>query len=668
MNENHPRPSFLWINTHDLCASHLGCYGDDYATTPNLDRLAAEGIRYINAFTAGPICSPSRTSIFTGMHPTTLGTHHHRSFAIRPEHVRLLPQYLMDAGYISTHINTDINSYIPQDEWAEYLRPDDLWEKRPKDKPFFAVFSFSESHASAFKMTPDEVRKKRSNLLREEELHDPADAPVPSFIPDVPLFRERMALFYDTVTQVDYRVGEVLTKLEEHGLADDTIVFFWADHGSGYPRAKTHVYDDGLRIPLIVKFPKRYQHLAPHPPGSTVDDLVMHMDMGASLLSLAGLSCPEHFQGRAFLGQQKDEPRDYVCSARDRLDNCNEVIRTVRTPKYRYIRNFLPHRPYASFYPDGGFFSEVPSEGTPERDFWETSCLPGVQKIHDPDGVFLKLGPPVMVGHHGFPESYRRFPIWQDSKPHEELYNLENDPEEVHNLADDPDHQPIKEQLRSQLFDWMLETRDLGLIDETEIVVRAAEYGGVNQEVGNHCNNLERILATADLARLGEQGKQELIERLDDPDSAVRYWAVTGLLSFELDSDITKRLESLFEDPSISVSLTAADALIRNGQSAMTIPALRRALASGILWARLRAASNLSYCTREQLRPMKPLLPALRAALENETCLGPEHSPHIESMVASHMFDAQRDQIANGWVIDRVIRRIELAYFGVASQ
>ena len=645
------RPNFLWLNTHDLSAYHLGCYGDQYATTPNLDRLAAEGIRYTNAFTAGPICSPSRAGIFTGMHPTTVGTQHHRSLAIRPDHIRLLPQYLIDAGYITTQTNLDLNTYIDSAEWATYMKPDDLWENLPDGKPFFAVFSFMDSHASTFKMTPEEVRLKRSDFLRESDLHDPAEAPVPSFIPDTPLFRERMALFYDTVTQVDYRVAKVLGKLEEHGLAGDTIVFFWADHGSGYPRAKTHVYDDGLHIPLIVRFPKKFQHLAPGPPGTAVDDLVMHLDLGPSILSLAGISCPEHFQGSGFLGPRRIQPRHYVCSARDRLDNCNEVIRTIRTRRYRYIRNFLPHRPYASFYPDGGFFKEVPLEGTAEHDLWDTSCLPEEQKIHDPDGIFLM---PI-------PESHKRYLIWQESKPFEELYDIENDPEEINNLADDPYYRTTVEQMRTTLFDWMISTRDLGLIDETEIVARAAEYAGVNYEVGIHCDNFARILETADLARMGEKGKRELVERLADADSAARYWAATGLTCFDLSEGIVQKLKNLLQDGSISVSLAAADALGRTGHMETTIPALRRALKSDLLWARLRAAANLSYYSREQLRPMKPLIPDLRAALQNNACFGPDHFSHIESAINLNVLNGQRDTIVGRWVIGRLIKRIELS-------
>ena len=309
------------------------------------------------------------------MYQTTVGTHHHRSFAVRPDFVELLPQYLIAAGYRTTQINTDLNTSIHPDEWAQYLDNDALLDGTD-DKPFFAVYSFHESHASTFKMTPEEVRYQRSNLLQSEELHDPRKAPLPSFVPDTPLARERTALFYDALTQVDYHVSEVMDKLQAHGLHNNTIVFFWSDHGTGFPRGKTHVYEDGLRVPLIVHFPEKYQYFAPGPPGTVVDDLVMTMDMGASVLSMAEVPIPAHFQGQAFLGPQKAEYRCYVPGARDRLDNCNEMIRTVRNGKYRYIRNFLPHRPYASFYPDGGFFNEIPPEGTPEHAFWDTSCLP----------------------------------------------------------------------------------------------------------------------------------------------------------------------------------------------------------------------------------------------------------------------------------------------------
>ena len=654
------KPNILWISTHDTSAWNYGCYGDTYSRTPHIDRLAAEGIRYAHAFTTGPICSPSRTSIYTGMHPTTLGTHHHRSAVIRPAGVELLPKILMDAGYACDKPDEDINLYIAKEEYESCYDADDIGEKWPADKPFFAYFKLGSAHASVFKLTPEEARKARSNLLEDEELHDPLDAPVPSFVPDTPLFRERMAQFYDAITNMDKQVGEILDALEAQGLTENTIVVFWGDHGAGYPRGKIHAYDDGLHIPLIVKFPQKYRHVAPGAPGTMVDYLVMHMDLAPTMLQLAGIPIPQHFQGRSLCGPDKDAARDFVCSARDRLDNNPEMIRTIRTQQYRYNRNFLPHQPYASFYPDGGFFAAVPEEGTPERDFWETSCLPGKEKVHDPDGVFLMYGPPVIVNQQGLTQQYQQYPIWQDHKPLEELYDIERDPEEIHNLADNPAFSQVKDELRGKLFGWMIETADLGLIDETEIIVRAAAYNGVSREVGVHCDNFARILETADLARLGEEGKKELLKRLDDPDSAVRFWAVTGLSYFDFDAETIEQLKPQLDDESISVSLAAADYLVRSGEGTVTLAAFNRALESNILWTRVRAGAYLSYCSREQLQPMRPLIPALQSAADNQRFFGPEHDHHIKTKLM-RMLNAQRDVIAKQWVLERVITRIELA-------
>ena len=645
------RPNFVWINTHDVSARNLGCYGDDYATTPHLDKLAAKGVRYANAFACGPICSPARTSIFTGMHQTTVGTHHHRSFTRRPDFVQMLPHYLLAAGYNCSAINTDLNTDIDPEEWAAYQSNDALLAQAD-EKPFFAVYSFGESHASVFKLTPAQAREQRSSLLTDEELHDPDNTPLPIFVPDTPLARERTALFYDGLMQVDRHVGEVLENLASAGVLDNTIVFFWSDHGTGFPRGKTHVYEDGLRVPLVIRFPEKYQHLAPGPPGTVVEDLVMTMDMGASVLSIMDVQIPNHFQGRAFLGKQKEPYRDYVCGARDRLDNCNEMIRTIRSENYRYIRNFLPHRPYASFWPDGGFFATPPEKGTPEHDFWDTSCLPGEQKVHDPDGIFLL---PI-------PEAYSKYLIWQAKKPFEELYDVENDPEEITNLADDSEYSDLKDQMRTQLFEWMIETRDLGLIDETEMIVRATEYDGVNYEVGAHCENYAHILETADFPRLGEVGRAKLIDRLDDPDRAVRYWAITGLMSYEVEDTVLQKIGPLVRDESLSVSLAAADLLCQNNRPAGAMPTLERALQSDLLWARFRAGANLSFYRREILAQMKALIPALQAALDNPVCYGP-FEPAWDALIppVQNRHRVQKNTIVGEWVLQRVIKRIELA-------
>lgn len=336
------------------------------------------------------------------------------------------------------------------------------------------------------------------------------------------------------------------------------------------------------------------------------------------------------------------------------------MIRTIRTKKYRYIRNFLPHQPYASFYPVGGFFAPVPQKSSSERAFWETSCLPSKEKVHNPDGVFLMLGPPTVVRENGLPEAYLNYLIWQDHKPLEELYDTENDPEQIHNLADDPAFEEIRGQLREKLYSWMIETRDLNLLDKTEIVARAADHGGISRTVGVHCDNFERLLETADLARLVTKGKNELLNRLSDSDSGVRFWAVVGLSSFELDAALVAHLEPLLTDASISVSLAAADYLVRLGEGAQTLKAFTKALEGDILWAHIRAGAYLSYCNREQLRPMQPLIPILQSAMQNRRIFGPEQDYHIRTHL-TRMLDAQRDVIGREWVLHRVVERIRWA-------
>jgi uncharacterized sulfatase len=266
-----------------------------------------------------------------------------------------------------------------------------------------------------------------------------------------------------------------------------------------------------------------------------------------------------------------------------------------------------------------------------------------------------------MINQNGLPEHYRQFQIWQDHKPCEELYDLENDPEEINNLADDPAFSGVKDELRQKLFAWMIETRDLGLLDETEIVARAAQYNGVTHKVGLHCDSFERILETADLPRLGDERRTELLNRLDDPDSAVRFWAVTGLCSLGVERTMIERLTPLLDDPSISVSLAAGDYLVRAGEGALALPAFARALTSEILWARIRAGAYLSYRSRKELQPMKPLIPALEQAMNKREMFGPEHDSHIETNIYNGMLNGQRDVIGNRWVLERVKKRIELS-------
>ena len=215
--------------------------------------------------------------------------------------------------------------------------------------------------------------------------------------------------------------------------------------------------------------------------------------------------------------------------------------------------------------------------------------------------------------------------------------------------------------MRQKLFGWMIETRDLGLIDEPEIAARAEQYNGVSHAVGAHCDNYERILETADLACMGEAAKKELAKRLGDPDSAVRFWAVTGLCSLGVERAMIEHLSPLLDDPSISVSLAVGDYLVRAGEGTLALPAFERALSSDILWARLRAGAYLSYRSREELQPMAPLIPALKQAINKQEMFGPEHNAQLERNNYTSGLGGQRDGIVREWVLERVMKRIELS-------
>ena len=332
----HPptRPNILWITTEDM-SPDLGCYGDSEARTPNLDRFASEGARFSNAFSISGVCAPSRSALITGMYPTSIGTHHMRSKGVPPPYVKCFTEYLRAAGYYcSNNVKTDYNFDPPLTAWDESSRKAH-WRGCAEGQPFFSVINFTVTHESRIRAEPERFARLTATLTPEDR-HDPAKAQLPPYYPDDPIVRRDWANYYDLITAMDYKVGELLAQLEEDGLADNTIVFFYGDHGRGLPRAKRWVYDSGMRVPLMIRWPGKIK------PGTVRDDLVSFVDFGATVLSLAGVKIPSYIQGQAFLGEQSAPPRNYVYAARDRMDETYDIIRAVRDKKYKYIRNFEP--------------------------------------------------------------------------------------------------------------------------------------------------------------------------------------------------------------------------------------------------------------------------------------------------------------------------------------
>lgn len=469
------RPNILWISAEDL-SPDLGAYGDPYARTPNLDKFAREGVRFTRAFSVAPVCAPSRSSIITGMYPTTIGTMHMRSNGVPPPHVKPFTEYLRAAGYYTTNnVKTDYNFPSPDTAWDESSNQAH-WRNRPdKSQPFFAVFNLVVTHESQIR-TPAEVFARNTSKIKPEDRHDPTRAVLPPYYPDTPLVRRDWARYYDLITAMDLQAAELLKQLEEDGLADNTVVLFWGDHGRGLPRAKRWLYDSGTRVPLIARYPGKLK------PGTVSDDLVTLMDLGPTMLSLAGVEVPVYMQGRAFLGERAASPREYVFAHRDRMDETYDMIRTVRGRRFRYIRNFQAGKPYAQHIE---YMDEMPTM----KEWRRLNKEDAVSHLQNQEkGV---LTPAQRI-------------FFASVKPEEELYDTEADPHEINNLAPQPEHSARLKAMRRVLDDWMKETKDLGSVPELELNQRMRP-GGVWQvtappvisEVGKAANGTTRVKLTS---------------------------------------------------------------------------------------------------------------------------------------------------------------------------
>jgi len=437
-----PRPNILWISNEDM-SPRLGAYGDTLARTPNLDTLAAASIRFTNAFTTAPVCAPSRAAIITGMHQNAIGAQHMRTtedrvpelpgpyLAVPPFYVKAFPEYLRAAGYFtSNRSKTDYQFGVPFTIWDD-LGSNAHWRNRPyKRQPFFSVFNLEVTHESqAFPSSP--ARKDKPLVT------DPAKIQLPPYYPDTPLVREEYARVYDNIADMDGQVGALLRQLDEDGLADNTIVFYWSDHGDGVPRAKRSLYDSGLHVPLMIRWPKGLR--PPFTPGTASDQLVSFVDLAPTVLTLAGVEIPTHLQGRVLVGPKAVPEPEFIFAARDRMDIEYDMMRSARDKRFLYIRNFEPELPYA------GHIIYRNQSGIMQEWF----RLQAERKLTGPPALWM-----------------------QTSRPAEELYDAMADPHQVQNLAGDPAHRATLERMRRAVTEWMTRTGDQGLINEEEMVQR----------------------------------------------------------------------------------------------------------------------------------------------------------------------------------------------------
>ncbi|NUQ62767.1 MAG: sulfatase-like hydrolase/transferase [Pirellulales bacterium] len=575
------RPNILWITCEDI-SPNLGCYGDAYARTPVLDRLASQGVRYTEAYGITGVCAPNRSCLITGMYPSTIGSHDMRSITRLPDVVRCFPEYLRKAGYYCTNnVKTDYNFPVPKGVWDESSGKAH-WRKRPAGRPFFSVFNFTVCHESQIRQ-PDASFAKNTSRLTPDQRHDPAKVSLPPFHPDTPETRRDWARYHDLITAMDYEAGDILRQLEEDGLADQTIVFFFSDNGVGMPGCKKWVWESGLHVPLMVRFPEKYRRWSPGEPGSTCDRLVSFVDFAPTVLSLAGVDIPPNMQGKAFLGPRAAEPREYVYAIRDRMAERYDTVRVVRDRRYQYLRNYMPHLSWSQFV---SYTEEMPT-----MKIWRRLAEAG--KLNEVEARYF-----------------------QPRKPVEELYDTSADPHQVHNLAGDPKHRAVLERMRGESVDWMKRTHDLGLLPEYEMHRRAEGRTPYDVAQDHEANPLDRLLAAADLANRMEPAREsELIGLLNDGDPAVRHWGAIGLVALGKEAAAAEGpLRAAIKDASPDVRIAAAEALCRLGRVEEALPVLIAELRHKTPYIRLRTMNVLDRLGVSA----RPALPAIReAALPN---------------------------------------------------
>ena len=429
------RPNILWLVAEDM-SPYLPAYGDATIETPTLSRLAEEGVRFTNVFSVSGVCAPSRYALATGRYPSSDGAHHMRTQyvqehmdalgltlyeAVPPPEVMMMSEVLRRHGYYATNnAKQDYQFRPPVTAWDESSNTAH-WRNRPPGQPFFSIFNFEVTHESRI------WAKAEDSLWVADDL----DVPIPPYLPDTELARRDVRRMYSNIKEMDHQVGQILAQLEADGLLDSTIVVWYTDHGGPLPRQKRLLYDSGLRVPLIVRFPDaRFA-------GSIDDRLVSFVDVAPTTFSLAGIEPPDYLQGQAVLGPYAEAPRAYIYAAADRFDTEYDRIRAVRDQRFKYLRNFRPEQGY---YLPVAFREQMP-------------IMQELLRLRDEGRL-----------------DAAQQQWFRPSKPPEELFDTHADPHELHNLADDPAYHDQLVELRAALDQWMTATADQGHVPEGELI------------------------------------------------------------------------------------------------------------------------------------------------------------------------------------------------------
>ncbi|PQJ79608.1 sulfatase-like hydrolase/transferase [Polaribacter porphyrae] len=532
------KPNILWITIEDTSPHFVGCYGNNNASTPNIDKLANEGIRFTNAFATGTVCSASRSAIITGVPTYKLGTGNHRSTHKIPSEIKGFPVYLREVGYYtSNNVKTDYNIASATNFTAAAWNDSSStasWSKRSTaSQPFFSVFNFGDSHQSrTMTFSYDWYVTNVFNNLSQNERTGDNEFDMPPFYKDSPEMRKQFARVYNSITLTDKKIGDLLQQLENDGLADDTIIFFYADHEEGMPRGKSNGINYGYRVPFIVKFPEKYKHLSPWGgTGSVTDELISFEDLAPTIINLANGNVPDYLKGRTLIGDNRSAKRDHLLLSADRTDNGPDLVRTVTDGRYIYTRNFMPFMPevrYINYFEIGDISKQMRAD-------YKNNQLNKVQK-----SILEK-------------------------RPLEMLYDIENDLWETNNLVDDPNYSSILTTIRAKLDQSILEAKDIHFMPELEM--KQISNGSTtlyDYRQSSSSYPFETIYKVASLSgKKGDEIAKQQSDFLNKTNKVVRYWAALGLLSqdTEVVAPYTSELTNKLNDSYSPTKITAAAVL-----------------------------------------------------------------------------------------------------------
>ncbi|MCP9768338.1 sulfatase [Lacihabitans sp. LS3-19] len=435
----HKKPNIIWITTEDM-SYHIGAFGCKEVKTPNLDQLTLEGVKYTNCFSTAGVCAPSRAALISGKYQTSFGAHNMRTNmnskeyeqktglpsygVVLPVGLKPYPLILRENGYYTTNNSKeDYQFATPEAMWDESSKNATWRNRKDKNQPFFSIINFITTHESQV-------------FMRDKEplLVDPKHVEIPSYLPDNEIVRKDFARFMTNVQLMDAQVGEIIKQLKEDGLYDETYIFFYPDHGDGLPFCKREILHRGLKVPLIVKFPKSENA------GTTDNQLVSFVDMAPTLFSLANIPIPKFVEGQAFIGNQKPKTeRKYIYAARDRMDAEYDRVRALSDGKFEYLKNYQPEKPY---YQDITYRLQ-------QKSMLEILRLRDAGKLNE-----------------------HQMQWFRPTKPIEELYDTENDPNQFVNLAENPAYKDKLFELRNKHELWIKKYGDMGAIPEKEMLTK----------------------------------------------------------------------------------------------------------------------------------------------------------------------------------------------------